>query len=329
MKLYPVTDLQILFENELSKIKTDLQRSIPQGLYLPIDYSLEMGGKRIRPLLLLLSYNLFSDKIENAIPAALAIEVFHNFTLLHDDIMDKADVRRNQPTVHKKFNENNAILSGDAMAFLAYRYLLSGGIKNQPEVLELFTRTAIEVCEGQQFDMEFETRTDVTEIEYIEMIRLKTAVLLACSLKLGGLIANAGEIIASRLYDFGINLGLAFQLQDDLLDSFGDQKSFGKMIGGDIAANKKTFLLIKALEHADNPTKIELQNWIQNPDFNQTEKINAVLEIYNRLNIKEITQNKIDSYFNTCSEIFETLEIETAKKETLKYISNKMMNRVS
>jgi geranylgeranyl diphosphate synthase type II len=329
MKQYTVAELQILFINELNKIKTDLQRANPPGLYLPVDYSLEMGGKRVRPLLLMLSFNLFSDRIENALPAALAIEVFHNFTLLHDDIMDKADVRRNQPTVHKKFSENNAILSGDAMAFLAYRYLLSGKMGNQAEVLELFTRTAIEVCEGQQFDMEFENRTDVTETDYIEMIRLKTAVLLACSLKAGALIANAGEKIACELYEFGINLGLAFQLQDDLLDSFGDQETFGKMIGGDIVANKKTFLLIKALEYADDNLKNELFGWIQKPVFNQTEKINAVVEIYNRLNIKELTQNKIDSYFNTCSAIFEKLTIEPSKKECLKNISHKMMNRVS
>ena len=329
MKQYPVAELQNLFINELGKIKADLQHSSPQGLYLPVDYSLEMGGKRVRPLLLLLSFNLFSDKIENALPAALAIEVFHNFTLLHDDIMDKADVRRNRPTVHKQFSENNAILSGDAMAFLAYRYLLTSKMENQSEVLELFTRTAIEVCEGQQLDMEFENRTDVTETDYIEMIRLKTAVLLACSLKAGALIANAGEKIASELYDFGINLGLAFQLQDDLLDSFGEQETFGKMIGGDIVANKKTFLLINALEHADEFSKTELLDWIQKTDFNQPEKINAVLGVYNRLNIKELTQKKIDSYFNTCSAIFEKLEIETSKKECLKNLSNKMMHRVS
>lgn len=329
MKQYPVTELQNLFDHELSKIKAGLQHANPQGLYLPIDYSLEMGGKRVRPLLLLLSFNLFSDKIETALPAALAIEVFHNFTLLHDDIMDKADVRRNRPTVHKQFSENNAILSGDAMAFLAYKYLLSAEMTNQAEVLQLFTQTAIEVCEGQQLDMEFENHTDVTETDYIEMIRLKTAVLLACSLKAGALIANAGEKFANELYDFGINLGLAFQLQDDLLDSFGEQETFGKMIGGDIVANKKTFLLINALEHADNSSKTELLDWIQKPVFNQSEKINAVLEIYNRLNIKELTQNKIDSYFNACSAIFEKLEIETSKKECLRNISNKMINRIS
>ncbi len=329
MKQYPVTEIQNLLNNELSKIKTDLHHTPPHGLYLPVEYSLEMGGKRVRPLLLLLSFNLFSDKIKNALPAALAIEVFHNFTLLHDDIMDNADVRRNQPTVHKKFSENNAILSGDAMAFLAYKYLLSAEMTNQAEVLRLFTQTAIEVCEGQQLDMEFENRTDVTEVDYIEMIRLKTAVLLACSLKAGALIANAGEKTANQLYEFGINLGLAFQLQDDLLDSFGEQETFGKIIGGDILANKKTFLLIKALEHADGISKSELLDWIQKPIFNQTEKIDAVLEIYNRLNIKEITQHKIDSYFNACSAIFEKLDIEPSKKEYLKNISNKMMHRVS
>lgn len=329
MKQYPVAELQTLLNNGLSKVKNELNISTPQGLYLPIDYSLEMGGKRIRPLLLLVSYNIFADKIEEALPAALAIEVFHNFTLLHDDIMDNADVRRNQPTVHKKFGANNAVLSGDAMAFLAYRYLLSGTVSNQKNILELFTRTAIEVCEGQQFDIEFETRIDVSEEEYIEMIRLKTAVLLACSLKAGALIANAGEKIANQLYDFGINLGLAFQLQDDLLDSFGNQKTFGKMIGGDIVANKKTFLLIKALEHADNTSKTELLEWIQKTEFNQSEKINGILNVYNKLNIKELTQNKIDDYFNKCSAILENLEIDPFKKEYLKSISYKMMNRIS
>lgn len=329
MKQYPVTDLQNLFNHELNKIRTDIQQSIPHGLYLPVDYSLEMGGKRIRPLLLLLSFNLFSDKIENAMPAALAIEVFHNFTLLHDDIMDKAEMRRTQPTVHKKFTENNAILSGDAMAFLAYKYLLSGEIANQTKVLQLFTQTAIEVCEGQQFDMEFESRTDVTEAEYIEMIRFKTGVLLACSLKAGALIANAGDKIANQLYNLGINLGVAFQLQDDLLDSFGDEKIFGKMIGGDIVANKKTFLLITALENASKSAKDELLHWIQKPVDNQIEKIIAVLKIYNQLKIKEITQNKIYSYYNACAEIFKTLEIEPSKLNTLKSISDKMMQRIS
>ena len=329
MKQYQVAELYEIFNAGLGKIKTAIQRSSPEGLYQPIDYSLEMGGKRIRPLLLLMSYNLFSDEIENAIPAALAIEVFHNFTLLHDDIMDNAAVRRNRPTVHKQFSENNAILSGDAMAFLAYKYLLSAPMQSQKEVIELFTSTAIEVCEGQQFDMEFENRNNVTESEYIEMIRLKTAVLLGCSLKAGALLANSGEKVAAQLYDFGINLGLAFQLQDDLLDSFGNQETFGKMIGGDIIANKKTFLLIKALEKVSGQEKAELDGWLKKSAFNQQEKIEAVLKIYNSLNIKSLTQNKIDTYFSVCTEILESIEIETEKKVLLKNVSNKMMNRVS
>jgi geranylgeranyl diphosphate synthase type II len=262
-----------------------------------------------------------------ALPVAAAIEVFHNFTLLHDDIMDKAEVRRNRPTVHKKFSENNAILSGDVMAFLSYRCLLKTAVKKQHEILGLFTQTAIEVCEGQQLDMDFENRIDVSESEYLEMIKLKTAVLLACSLKAGALAAEAEEETAEMLYDFGLNLGLAFQLQDDLLDSFGDQTVFGKKIGGDIRANKKTFLLIKALERADEPIKLALMNWLST-DSAEEEKVKAVLEFYNQLNIHAITLLKIDEYFKNCSDILNAIKVEAEKKENLRTISNIMLNRV-
>jgi geranylgeranyl diphosphate synthase, type II len=326
--VYSVAELQKIINTEIEKRSEDLKKLNPANLYSPVEYSLEMGGKRLRPVLLLLSYNMFSDSVQNAIPAALAIEIFHNFTLLHDDIMDKADVRRNRPTVHKKFSENSAILSGDVMAFLSYQYLLECKSDNLNEVLWLFTKTAIEVCEGQQLDMEFENRLNVEESEYLEMIRLKTAVLLACGLKAGALLANADIKIANQLYEYGINLGIAFQLQDDLLDSFGSQESFGKKIGGDILANKKTFLSIKALENATGEVKSELLSWISKTEYNPSEKIAAVLDMYNQLNIKELTEQKIESYFQKCTTVFQQISIDEKQKQQLKEISKGMLNRV-
>lgn len=326
--MYSVAELQKIINTEIEKRSEDLKKLNPANLYSPVEYSLEMGGKRLRPVLLLLSYNMFSDAVQNAIPAALAIEIFHNFTLLHDDIMDKAEVRRNRPTVHKKFSENSAILSGDVMAFLSYQYLLECKSENLREVLGLFTKTAIEVCEGQQLDMEFENRMNVEESEYIEMIRLKTAVLLACGLKAGALLADADAKIANQLYEYGINLGVAFQLQDDLLDSFGSQESFGKKIGGDILANKKTFLSIKALENATGGLKSELLSWLNKSVDNPSEKITAVLDIYNQLNIKELTEQKIESYFQKCTTVFQQISISEKQKQQLHEISKGMLNRV-
>lgn len=326
--MYAVADLQKIINTELRNRSEVLRKMNPADLYNPVDYSLEMGGKRLRPVLLLLSFNMFADSVHDAVPAALAIEVFHNFTLLHDDIMDKAEVRRNRPTVHNKFSENNAILSGDVMAFLSYRYLLECKSERLQEVLSLFTQTAIEVCEGQQYDMEFENRLDVDESEYIEMIRLKTAVLLACSLKAGALLANSGSEITNQLYEFGISLGLAFQLQDDLLDSFGLQESFGKKIGGDILANKKTFLSINALQSANDNLKTEYLNWLNIKEYNPDEKISAVLKIYNQLNIKELTEQKIDSYFQKCRSILQQIPVDENRKRQLQEISNSMLDRV-
>ena len=325
--IYSVEELQELINSEIITRSEVLKKLHPANLYSPVNYSLEIGGKRLRPVLFLLSYNLFSDEIQKALPSAIAIEVFHNFTLLHDDIMDKADVRRNQPTVHKKFNENSAILSGDAMAFLSYKYLLENKSENVVDVIKLFSKTAIEVCEGQQFDMDFENRLDVSEAEYLEMIRLKTAVLLACSLKAGALIANASADDAELLYEYGINLGLAFQLQDDLLDSFGDQRTFGKRIGGDILANKKTFLLINALETASPDLKGELLIWINKKDFEEENKISAVKEIYTQLNIKELTQQKIDFYFQEASNILQNLSLDENKLQPLFVLGNRMLKR--
>jgi geranylgeranyl diphosphate synthase type II len=241
--------------------------------------------------------------------------------------MDKAEVRRNKPTVHLKFSENNAILSGDAMAFLSYQYLFECRSENMFDVADLFTKTALEVCEGQQYDMDFETRKDVTEAEYLEMIRLKTAVLLGCSLQAGALLANAADETAQQLYDFGINLGMAFQLQDDWLDTFGDQKKFGKKIGGDIAANKKTYLLITALEKATEAHKIILNKWLNAEDFIVEAKINSVTEIYNQLGIKNITETKIEHYFARASEILDQLPVNELKKKQLIDLSRNMLGR--
>lgn len=326
--MYSITQLQDIVNSELQKRSEDLRKMSPVNLYKPVDYSLEMGGKRLRPVLLLLGFNLFSDLVHEAVPAAIAIEVFHNFTLLHDDIMDKAEVRRNMPTVHKKFSENSAILSGDVMAFLSYQYLLECKSERLNEVLGLFTKTAIEVCEGQQFDMEFENRLNVSKNEYLEMIRLKTAVLLACGLKAGALLANANSVVADQLYEFGLNLGLAFQLQDDLLDSFGDQQSFGKKIGGDILANKKTFLSINALQNAQGELKTKLLNWMDSSEYNQEEKISTVLKIFNQLNVKQLTEQKIESYFQKCRAIFQQISVDDNRKKQLLEISNSMLNRI-
>ncbi len=326
--MYSIKELQELINNEIINRSEYLKKRIPNKLYVPVNYSLEMGGKRLRPLMLLLSYNLFHDHIQNAMPAALAIEVFHNFTLLHDDIMDNADVRRNRETVHNVYGENAAILSGDVMAFLSYNYLLECKSEKLQETVQLFTQTAIEVCEGQQFDMDFEERLDVTENEYLEMIRLKTAVLLACGLKAGALLANASNEMADQLYNFGINLGMAFQLQDDMLDTFGDQETFGKRIGGDILSNKKTFLLIKALEKTSGKEKIELLGWISRKDFDENEKIQSVTRIYNQLNIIELVRNKVEFYFQEAMRLYADIPLDESRKSSLLSVSNNMLHRI-
>ncbi len=325
--MFTFDELQGIVDVEIrQRIKAMIDRN-PAALYLPVEYTMEMGGKRLRPVLLLMAYNLFSNEITRALPAAVAVEVFHNFTLLHDDIMDKADIRRNRPTVHKKFSENSAILSGDVMAFLSYDYLFACQSERITDVARLFSTTAIEVCEGQQYDMDFENRLDVSEEEYIEMIRLKTAVLLGCSLKAGALLANADDHLASRLYEFGINLGLAFQLQDDLLDTFGDQVTFGKKIGGDILANKKTCLLIKALELASEKQLAELKQWLESKSFDPRQKVNAVKDIYNQLDIRKYTEEKINTLFQTSAVILHEIDIPETKKLQLENLSRAMLRR--
>jgi geranylgeranyl diphosphate synthase type II len=325
--MYSVKDLQSLIFVEIENEIYSLNQTEPQNLYQPVGYALSMGGKRLRPVMVLMAFNLFSETVENAFPVALAIELFHNFTLLHDDIMDGAEMRRNNLSVYKKYNENIAILSGDAMSIMAYNYLLKCNSTEPAPMIRLFSQTALEVCEGQQFDMDFENRLDVSIPEYLEMIRLKTAVLLACSLKLGAMAANAPEKIADQLYNFGLNLGIAFQLQDDLLDVFANQDKFGKKIGGDIVSNKKTFLLLKALEISDDSTKVIILDWMNKSDFDENEKIRAITEVYNKLDIKRITEIYIDEYYKLALDVFKEIDLTGETKVELLQLANLIMNR--
>ena len=319
------------FEQLLQRIEqavADLRFDCPpQSLYDPIAYTLALGGKRIRPALTLMASDLYQADIERAIRPAIGLEVFHNFTLLHDDLMDAADVRRNQPTVHKKWNANTAILSGDAMLIVAYQLIGQTTPGLLKPVLDLFTQTALEICGGQQYDMEFESRLDVTEAEYMEMIRLKTAVLLACALKMGALLGGAPEEDAERLYAFGIHIGLAFQLQDDLLDVYGDPKTFGKRIGGDILCNKKTFLLINALRLANAEQRKSLMSWIERKDFNAQEKIQAVTHIYNVLGLKSLTESRIEALYEQANANLRALTVAPERTSILKSVCDKLMHR--
>lgn len=299
----------------------------PKSLYDPIEYVLAAGGKRIRPSFVLMAYNLFHDDVDRILPVATALETYHNYTLLHDDLMDKADMRRGRPTVHKKWDDNTAILSGDTMLVLAYEHLAKCDTKYLKPALDLFTETALEVSEGQQFDMEFETRNDVAEEEYIEMIRLKTSVLLACVLKMGAVVAGASDADANALYAFGEKVGLAFQLQDDLLDVYGDPKVFGKAIGGDITSNKKTFMLINAFNRADAGTRAELERWTTATEFDPAEKIAAVTEIYNRLGIDKLAEQRIKEYFEQSRQHLDELSVSDDRKAVLREYTERMMNR--
>ena len=286
-------EIQNIVNNEIAKLDF---KSEPVELYQPISYVLSGNGKRLRPCLELLSCNLFNNDIRNAIKPAIGVEMFHNFTLLHDDIMDKADIRRNKPTVHKKWNENVAILSGDAMLIKTYELFFELKPNILAKVIEVFNKAALQVCEGQQYDMNFETKIDVTTDEYIKMITLKTAVLLAASLKIGAIIGGATLKDANLLYNYGINLGIAFQLQDDYLDVYGDVKTFGKKIGGDIVSNKKTYLLISAIENAKDENKHKLLNLLYNKHIESHEKIKEVTDIYNDLNIPQVLKEKLHFY---------------------------------
>lgn len=299
----------------------------PLSLYEPVRYVLSLGGKRIRPVLMLLSYNMFKDDPESILSSACALETYHNYTLLHDDLMDNADLRRGHETVHRRWDANTAILSGDSMLVLAYERMQQCRPDKLAEVLALFTETALEIGEGQQYDMDFEHRTDVSEAEYIEMIRLKTSVLLACATKMGAILADAPEQDAEALYKFGEQMGLAFQLQDDFLDVYGDTRVFGKAIGGDITSNKKTFMLINALNLANEQQRKELLHWVTAENFDREEKVKAVTRLYNEIGIDRLAQERIAYYFGESRKYLEAVNLPDERKEYLRSYTEEMMHR--
>lgn len=301
----------------------------PQSLYEPIRYLMSLGGKRLRPMLTLLSYNLFKDDVKSIVPYAVAVEAFHNFTLMHDDIMDKAPLRRGKQTVHKKWNVNTAILSGDVMLVKVYDIFLSLDSETLKTVFRAFNACAAEVCEGQQWDMEFETTNRVTEGQYINMIRQKTAVLLGFSLELGAILAKASDEDRRALREFGLNIGTGFQLKDDLLDAYADPKKFGKQVGGDILANKKTFLLITALEKAKGKQKTELLGWLKGSKGNKKEKIAAVKRVYDDLKIPLTASRKIGQFFNKGFNQLQTVQGDPDAKKRLQDFTNALIERQS
>ncbi len=318
-----IEKIQEIIHNEIKHISYP---SSPFELYEPMAYVLEGTGKRIRPAMVLLSYNLYKDNIEFALKPAIGLEMFHNFTLLHDDIMDKADIRRNKSTVHKKWNENVAILSGDAMMIKSFQFFLDLPPMVQSEVFKTFTQTAIEVCEGQQLDMNFETQKNVSTEEYMNMIRLKTAVLIAASLKIGAQLAQAPSTDIQQLYNIGIQIGLAFQLQDDYLDAFGNVTSFGKKIGSDIVDNKKTFLLISALQKTNTSQRKKLLDIFSDQFISPSKKIETVIALYNEIGIADFTLNFIQQYIQQSLTLLEKLSV-SSKTDILKSFILSLLNR--
>jgi geranylgeranyl diphosphate synthase type II len=296
-------------------------------LYEPNNYFLQIGGKRLRPVLLLLATELFNGKIENALPASLAIEYFHNFTLIHDDVMDNAPVRRGFKTIHEKYNLNTAILSGDVLMIKACEYLSKVEAIYFKTVFDVYTKTAIEVCEGQQYDIDFETKDTVTHDEYIEMIRLKTSVLLAASMKIGAILGGAGETDAALLYTYAENLGIAFQIQDDILDCYGDEALVGKQPGGDIIQNKKTLLLIEAIKRSSIKNDGRLQEWISKKEFNNTEKVIDFLSIFNDYDIKSFALQQRDAYVQKSVHALESISLDEPKKAVLKSLVDYLVLR--
>lgn len=322
--MFQIENLRKEVEQWLKELNLKRQ---PQGLYEPIEYSLSLGGKRIRPVMCLAACALFNDDYQTAKPAALAIEMFHNFTLLHDDVMDCASLRRNKPTVCAKWDDNTAILSGDQMLIEAYKLISQVDSPAFSLVLSTFNQVAGEVCEGQQYDMDFEKSTEVTIDEYMEMIRLKTAVLLAASTKIGALIGGASDSETTDLYNFSINIGLAFQLQDDLLDTYGDEATFGKQIGGDIMENKKTFLLISALENANSHQKEQLIEWITMENPSRDEKVTAVRNLYNAIGVRAMAEKKINELTEAAMKILRTMEISAEGKRFFADFAESLIKR--
>jgi len=319
-----VEQLQKEIESQLQQLNFPV---FPATLYDPLRYTLALGGKRLRPALTLLAAEIFAASKSDAMPAALGLEVFHNFTLLHDDIMDKAPLRRGKPTVHEKWNANVAILSGDAMFVKSCQLMTDVPSSVMPAVMKLFLKTALEVCEGQQLDMDFENRENVSIDEYLHMIRLKTAVLVGACLAIGAQIANASESDINHLYDFGVNLGVAFQLQDDILDVYGDEQKFGKQVGGDIIANKKTFLLLTALNSASGDSLSELQKWMLYKGNDNQEKVNAIKSIYHQLKVRESAEQKMDQLYSEALSHLDALPIKASQTQTLRVLSAMLMAR--
>ena len=313
-------------EKYLSNISYPTQ---PEGLYEPISYVLSMGGKRLRPTLLLLSYSLFKDDIDTALPLAIGLETYHNHTLLHDDLMDNADVRRGKPTVHKKWDANTAVLSGDAMLIIAFRHFIEARCAGKEQILKLFANTALEICEGQQYDVNFERRTDVTESEYMEMIRLKTSVLLACAAKAGALAAGASPEDADALYRVAEKMGVAFEVQGAWLDVYGDPKVFGKKIGGDILCGKKTYLLINALNRADAADKQRLLALLADSEMPAGEKIAAVTHIYDALGISQLTLQTIDNLYKEALAALNALALPAERIAPLRQYAGSLLGRKS
>jgi len=317
-----------VFQEEFFNYKEsqDLNRE-PENLYKPISYILSLGGKKIRPVLTLMAAEIFSNNYKKALPAAYAIEMFHNFTLVHDDIMDDAPLRRGKETVHEKWDLNTGILSGDAMLILAYQYFENYEATIFQKLAKLFSKTALEVCDGQQLDVDFETRTDVTIPEYIKMISLKTSVLIGAALKMGAIVSHANEVDAQKLYDFGLNLGIAFQLQDDYLDTFGNPETFGKQVGGDIIENKKTYLYLKTLEVATKEDKKILLDFYAKKLEDSSTKIEVVKQLFNKNDISEFVKNQISNYTNLAFDVLSEMSISKEKKDGLKVFGLGLMSR--
>lgn len=318
------TQASTLIVNEINKLNWNIE---PTGMYSPIQHILSNGGKRLRPAVLLMSASIFSDDYSKAIAPAIGVELFHNSTLLHDDLMDDASLRRNQPTVHVKWDANTAILSGDAMILLAARYVSQSPEKSLKDVLEVYNKITLEVCDGQQYDMDFELRKDVKIAEYLKMIELKTAVLLAGSIKMGAIIGGASKTDQDKLYNFGLHLGLAFQMIDDLLDVYGDEATFGKEIGGDISSNKKTFMLISAMEKAEGEVKERLTQWILAKEFKKVDKVKEVTSIYNELGIREMAEEKAEEYFKKSLASLDQLSVKNQTVTDLADLAVKMLKR--
>jgi len=323
--MYTHVEILNLINDYISRMPFDRQ---PSTLYEPIRYVLSLGGKRIRPMLMMLVYDAYhGGEADKILSTAVALETYHNYTLLHDDLMDNADMRRSQPTVHKKWNANTAILSGDSMLVMAYELMAKCGEEHLKQMIDLFTETALQIGEGQQYDMDFETRTDVTEDEYINMIRLKTSVLLACATQMGGILAGAAEQDQQALYDFGVNLGLAFQLQDDYLDVYGDPQVFGKKNGGDIVSNKKTFMLINAYNRATPAQCEQLGAWIERKQFDAQEKIAAVTQLYSAIGIDQLALERIEHYFALAASCLDQVSVSEANKTVLRAYTDLMLHR--